>query len=51
MTLKQKIQQQHLQLVQDRIDAFKDMILGLTEDTKNDANLLRMYPKLPPNLA
>ena len=27
----------HQQLVQDRIDVFKDMILGLTEDSKNDA--------------
>jgi len=37
MTFKQKIYQQYLQLVQDRIDVFKDMILALTEDSKNDA--------------
>ena len=37
MTLKQKINQHYLQLVQDRIDVFKDMIAALTEDSKNDA--------------
>jgi hypothetical protein len=37
MTFKQKIHQQYLQLVQDRIDIFKDMIVALTEDSKNDA--------------
>jgi len=37
MTFKQKIQQHYLQLVQDRIDVFKDMIVALTEDSKNDA--------------
>ena len=37
MTFKQKIQQHYLQLVQDRIDVFKDMIAALTEDSKNDA--------------
>jgi hypothetical protein len=37
MTFKQKIQQYYLQLVQDRIDAFRDMIAALTEDSKNDA--------------
>jgi len=37
MTFKQKIYQQYLQLVQDRIDVFKDMITALTEDSKNDA--------------
>lgn len=37
MTFKQKIHQHYLQLVQDRIDVFKDMILALTEDSKNDA--------------
>ena len=37
MTFKQKIYQQYLQLVQDRIDVFKDMIIALTEDSKNDA--------------
>lgn len=37
MTFKQKIHQYYLQLVQDRIDAFRDMIIALTEDSKNDA--------------
>lgn len=37
MTFKQKIYHHYLQLVQDRIDVFKDMILALTEDSKNDA--------------
>ncbi|WP_310556530.1 hypothetical protein [Flavobacterium sp.] len=37
MTLKQKIHQQYLQLVQDKIDVFQDMISALTEDSKNDA--------------
>ena len=37
MTFKQKIHIHYLQLVQDRIDVFKDMILALTEDSKNDA--------------
>ena len=37
MTFKQKIHQYYLQLVQDRIDIFKDMIVALTEDSKNDA--------------
>jgi len=37
MTFKQKIYQQYLQLVQDRIDVFRDMIVALTEDSKNDA--------------
>jgi hypothetical protein len=37
MTFKQKIHQYYLQLVQDRIDVFKDMIVALTEDSKNDA--------------
>jgi hypothetical protein len=36
MTFKQKIYQQYHQLVQDRIDVFKDMIVALTEDSKND---------------
>ena len=35
--LKQKIHQQYLQLVQDKIDVFQDMIVSLTEDSKNDA--------------
>ena len=37
MTFKQKIHQHYLQLVQDRIDVFRDMIAALTEDSKNDA--------------
>lgn len=37
MTFKQKIHQQYLQLVQDKIDVFRDMIAALTEDSKNDA--------------
>ena len=34
--MKQKILQQHQQLLQDKIDVFRDMISGLTEDAKND---------------
>lgn len=34
---KQKTHTYYLQLVQDRIDVFRDMILALTEDSKNDA--------------
>ena len=37
MTFKQKIHQHYQQLVQDRIDVFRDMIAALTEDSKNDA--------------
>lgn len=37
MTFKQKIHQYYLQLIQDRIDVFRDMITALTEDSKNDA--------------
>jgi hypothetical protein len=37
MTFKQKTHTYYLQLVQDRIDVFKDMIVALTEDSKNDA--------------
>ena len=37
MTFKQKIHQHYQQLIQDRIDVFKDMIVALTEDSKNDA--------------
>ncbi|AOW09580.1 hypothetical protein [Flavobacterium gilvum] len=37
MTFKQKIHHRYNQLVQDRIDAFRDMISALTEDSKNDA--------------
>jgi hypothetical protein len=36
MIFKQKIYQYYLQLVQDRIDVFRDM-MPLTEDSKNDA--------------
>ena len=35
--MKQNIHQQYLQLVQDKIDVFQDMISALTEDSKNDA--------------
>ncbi|VXB63885.1 conserved hypothetical protein [Flavobacterium sp. 9R] len=37
MTFKQKTHTYYLQLVQDRIDAFRAMISALTEDSKNDA--------------
>jgi hypothetical protein len=37
MTFKQKIHTYYSQLVQDRIDVFRDMISALTEDSKNDA--------------
>jgi transcription elongation GreA/GreB family factor len=37
MFFKQQIHQQYLQLVQDKIDVFQDMISVLTEDSKNDA--------------
>jgi transcription elongation GreA/GreB family factor len=37
MTFKEKTHQYYQQLVQDREDAFRDMILALTEDSKNDA--------------
>ncbi len=37
MTFKQKTHTNYLQLVQDKIDVFKDMIAALTEDSKNDA--------------
>jgi len=37
MTFKYKIHLKYLQLVQDRIDVFRDMIAALTEDSKNDA--------------
>ncbi|OXB04546.1 hypothetical protein B0A81_16545 [Flavobacterium plurextorum] len=37
MEFKEKIYNHYLQMVQDRIDVFKDMISGLTEDSKNDA--------------
>jgi transcription elongation GreA/GreB family factor len=35
--MKEKILQQHQQLLQDKIDVFRDMISGLTEDAQNDA--------------
>lgn len=37
MTLKQKIHAHYLQLVQDKIDVFRDMIANLAEDAQNDA--------------
>ncbi|AWG22096.1 hypothetical protein FFWV33_11520 [Flavobacterium faecale] len=37
MTFKQKIHSHYSLQVQDRIDVFRDMISGLTEDAKNDA--------------
>jgi transcription elongation GreA/GreB family factor len=35
--MKQQILQQHQLLLQDKIDVFRDMIAGLTEDAQNDA--------------
>lgn len=35
--LKQAIYNQYLQIIQDKIDVFQDMISGLTEDSLNDA--------------
>ena len=35
--MKHKIIQHHQQLLQDKIDVFRDMITGLTEDAQNDA--------------
>ena len=37
MTFKQKIHSHYSQQVQDKTDAFRDMIAALTEDSKNDA--------------
>lgn len=37
MNLKNNILQYHQQLLQDKIDVFRDMISGLTEDAQNDA--------------
>ena len=37
MEFKQKIHSHYIQMVQDRIDVFRDMISALTEDSKNDA--------------
>ena len=36
-TFKETTHHYYLQLVQDRIDVFRDMISALTEDSKNDA--------------
>ncbi|GAB3725353.1 hypothetical protein [Flavobacterium koreense] len=35
--MKKQILQQHQLLLQDKIDVFRDMISGLTEDAQNDA--------------
>jgi hypothetical protein len=35
--MKERILQQHQQLLQDKIDVFRHMISGLTEDAQNDA--------------
>lgn len=35
--IKQQIHHQYLQILQDKIDVFQDMISGLTEDSLNDA--------------
>jgi hypothetical protein len=35
--MKKKILLHHQQLLQDKIDVFRDMIAGLTEDAQNDA--------------
>ena len=37
MTLKEQILIRHHQLLQDKIDVFRDMIFGLTNDAQNDA--------------
>lgn len=37
MTFKQIVKSHYQQLVQDRIDAFQDMIAALTEDSRNDS--------------
>ena len=37
MILKQKIHQHYLQEVQDKIEVFRDMIVALTEESRNDA--------------
>lgn len=37
MTFKTKVWHQYQQIVNDRIDAFQDMIVALTDDSKNDA--------------
>ena len=37
MTFKQIVKSHYQQLVQDRIDAFQDMITAMAEDSRNDA--------------
>ncbi len=37
MTFKEQIIAQYVQRIQDKIDAFQDMIVALTEDSKNDS--------------
>ncbi|WP_309597387.1 hypothetical protein [Flavobacterium davisii] len=37
MMLKQEIYSQYLQIIQDKIDVFQDMIIDLTKDASNDA--------------
>ena len=37
MTLRQKIHQHYLQQVQDNIDTYREMIVALTEESRNDA--------------
>ena len=37
MTFKQTVKSHYQQLVQDRIDAFQDMVTALSEDSRNDA--------------
>ena len=37
MTFKEQIIAQYVQRIQDKIDAFQDMIAALTEDSKNDS--------------
>jgi hypothetical protein len=37
MTFKEQIVAQYVQRIQDKIDAFQDMIAALTEDSKNDS--------------
>lgn len=37
MTFKHRVHNHYLQLVQDKIDVFRDRISALTEDSKNDA--------------
>jgi len=37
MTFKQKVLHHHIVMLQDKIDVYRDMISGLTEDAQNDA--------------